>query len=188
MTQQTITLIVGLAGITATLISSSLGLYFTANARTNPLRQTLYTKQLELIINLLQKQGRFKVFATMLLDDESPYAEQAREDIGACVMDYSKLTEEATAILSTELWIEMRRISDWMTDFLVSYDANQPLSGLKDYIIMDTKAALIARALLGVDELSQESISLFSSQKSFEKLSKISASDLERFLPKDNKE
>lgn len=188
MTQQTITLIVGLAGITATLISSFLGLYFTANARTNPLRQTLYTKQLDLIVSILQKQGRFRTFATILLDANYPFLEQAREDIGECVMDYSKLTEEATAILPTDLWIEIRKLNSWMTDFLVSYDAEQPLAELRDYIVIDAKVALIARALLGVDELSHESINLFSSQKRFERLSKISSSDLKRHMPDNSQE
>lgn len=174
------TLIIGLAGIIATLISSSLGFYFIARARSAPLRELLYSKQIELITQIIGKQSRFRVFASLLVGDDPTYKDRARVDIGNCVKNYSELTEKAAAILPTELWIDIKRLSNYMTELVVIYDENRKLD--KEHTAklsaMDAKVALISRAVLGVDELTQESLELFSSGKNYEGLVKIGAEEL----------
>jgi hypothetical protein len=179
-----ITLIIGLAGIIATLISSILGFYFIARARSAPLRELLYSKQVEIITQLISKQARFRVFATLLVGDDPAYKDRARLDIGICVKNYSILTEKAAAILSTELWIDLRRLSNYMTELVVLYDENHKLD--KEHIAklsaLDAKVLLISRAVLGVDELTQESLELFSSGKKYEGLVNIEAEELKTIV------
>ncbi|MGO9147509.1 MAG: hypothetical protein ACLQDF_14185 [Desulfomonilia bacterium] len=55
MEEKTITLIIGLAGIASTLIAGGLGSYFTARARSSPLRETLFSKQLELMTKVIKE-------------------------------------------------------------------------------------------------------------------------------------
>ena len=47
-------------------------------------------------------------------------------------------------------------------------------------IAMDAKVALLSRAVLGVDELTDESLRLFSKRNEFESLTNIKLSELER--------
>jgi len=180
MNPNLVTLIIGLAGIIATLIASSLGLYFTAKARSAPFREMLYSKQIQLIIQIIHKQSRFHIFATLLVGDDSTYKDQAREDIRICLKDYSELTEKAAAILPTDLWVEIKQLSSYMTKLVVNYDENGKLEGedIKKLSAKGAKVGLISRAILGVDELSDESIKLFSSTDNIERLAKIEAEEL----------
>ena len=82
MDQKVITLIISVVAILATLISSLIGHYFTAKARTSSYKQFLYGKQVDLLIKVIHKQGRFKIYATLLMPDAEEYAERARNDIG----------------------------------------------------------------------------------------------------------
>jgi len=188
MDSNTVTLIVALAGIAATLISSSLGIYFTARARSAPLRELLYSKQIELIPQIIHKQGRFRVFATLLVGDDPTFKDRARDDIRGCIKDYSELTEKAAAILPTDLWVEISQLSNYMTELAVNFDENGKLDE-KDMVklsAMDAKVALVSRALLGVDELSDESLKLFSSVQDFERLAKIEAKELTILAEREN--
>lgn len=188
MDSNTVTLIVALAGIAATLISSSLGFYFTARARSAPLRKLLYSKQIELITQIIHRQGRFRVFATLLVGDDPTFKDRARDDIGGCVKDYSELKEKASAILPTDLWVEISQLSSYMTELAVNFDENGKLDE-KDMVklsAMDAKVALVSRALLGVDELSDESLKLFSSMKNFERLAKIELEELKVLKKRNN--
>ena len=175
MEEKTVTLIVGLAGIVATLIASGLGLYFTAKARTGSLREALFTKQLDLISRIIHKQGRARVFLTILAGKDNTYKEEAREDIGNCVKEFSEIQEEGAAILPTELWGEVKKLNNHMTSILVSYDERKEISedGFKTLVAMMTKVALLSRVVIGVDELTEESINLFSSKKEYGRLANI---------------
>ncbi len=176
------TLIIGLAGISSTLISSGLGIYFIARGRSAPLRELLYSKQVELISKIIHKQARYRVYATVLSDDKTAaFHERALEDIGECLKEYSELTDQAAAILPTDLWIEIKRLSTAMTALLVDYDKTLKIDRdkLVEIIAIETKVALLSRALLGADELTDESLRLFSSSKGFERLANVELSELE---------
>ena|SRR5919205_637656 len=188
MDPNVVTLIIGLAGIASTLISSGLGIYYTAKARSAPLREMLYSKQVELISKLIYKQGRFRVYATVLSDETSIYGEQARDDIGNCVKEYAELTEEGAAILPTDLWIEVKQLSSAMSGLVVDYDASGKIDKdrLVELIAIEAKLSLIARAVLGVDKLTDESLQLFSSTKEFERLAKLESHTLEAMVREKN--
>jgi hypothetical protein len=183
MDQNVVTLIIGLAGISSTLISSGLGIYFTARARSAPLREFLYSRQVELISKIIHKQARYRVYSTVLSDAETAaFHKRALEDIGDCVKEYSELTDQAAAILPTDLWIETKRLSNAMTAQLVNYDKTSKIDHdeMIAIIAIETKVALLSRAVLGVDELTDESLRLFSSSKGFENLTKIELNELEQ--------
>ena len=57
MEPSTVTLIIGLAGIVSTLSVSGLGLYYTAKSRA-PLRQALFSKQIEIVMEIANLQSR----------------------------------------------------------------------------------------------------------------------------------
>jgi len=146
------------------------------------LRELLYSKQVELISKIIHKQARYRVYATVLSDAATAaFHERALEDIGECVKEYSELTEQAAAILPTDLWIEIKRLSTAMTDLTVDYDEVSKIDEDKLIAIMaiDAKVALLSRAVLGVDELSDESLKLFSSPKSVDRLASLELEDLE---------
>jgi len=175
MEANTVTLIIGLSGIGATLIASGLGIYFTAKARSSALREALFNKQLDIIARIIRKQGKFRVFAIILAGEDDTYKDQARGDIGDCTKDFSKIQEEGAAILPTELWVEVKKMNYHMTKILVSYDEGKGISedSFKTLVAMMAKIGLLARTVIGVDQLTEESLSLFSSKKEYENLANI---------------
>ncbi len=186
MDSNTVTLIIGLAGISGTIIASILGLYFTARARSAPLREMLYAKQVELITQIIYKQGRFRNYVLVLSGKEPNFKDLARDDIGKCVKEYSEMTEKAAAILPTELWVEIRKLNDFMVDLIIEYDDNATIDekSLSKFASMHTKVALISRVVLGIDELTGESIKLFTSIKNFDTVTNIKPEYIEYLAKK----
>jgi len=182
MEQQTITFIISLAGITATLASSGLGFYFTARARRNSMREALFGKQMELISKIMHKSGRVRVFATILTGKDEGFRDRAREDMGECVREFSEMQNESDAILPTELWVEAKRLSDHMVELLVRYDEEGQIEhdNLMRLVAISAKVGLLSRSVIGVDELTNESLALFSSKKEYEKLAEIEVESFER--------
>ncbi|MES0492053.1 MAG: hypothetical protein ABUK01_18845 [Leptospirales bacterium] len=190
MEANTVTLLIGLGGIIATLISSALGLYFTSKARSSTLREMLYSKQTDLIVSIMSIAGRIRVFTTILTDENSQHKIRAREDLGQCVKNLSEFAEKGAAILPTELWVEVKKLSDQTTSIAVEYDESETIKQEEIFrlISIDTKTALLARSVLGVDELTEESLKIFSSKKSFERLANIEASTFEDVLKRNAKQ
>jgi hypothetical protein len=183
MEQNTVTLIIGLAGISSTLISCGLGYYFTSKARKAPFRELLYSKQIEMICKILSRQDRFRVFATILASDDKLFHEEARNNIGNCLKEHSELIEEGEAIIPTDLWIEINKANSEMAGILSEYDNKNEIGNIsiENFAAINTKVALISRLMLGVDELTDESLSLFSNKKEFEKVANIEALVFKKF-------
>ena len=167
MTSEIVSLILGLAGIFSTLIVSGLGIYFTAKARSSSLRESLFTQQLELVRKIIYMQGRVRVFFTVLTDRGGPYEEQAGDEAREAVREFSKLQEEGAAILPVELWVEIKHLNDVMIDVLGFYNESGEISeeDMKTYVAHATKASLLSRAVLGIDELTTEGLKLYSTEK-----------------------
>jgi hypothetical protein len=179
MDANTVTLIVGLAGIMATLLSSGMGFYFVARARRSPMRELLYGRQLDLVVRMLRTAGRIRVFTAILVSDDDTHKEQAREDIGVAVKRLSQMSDDAAALLPTELFVEVRRLSEAAVDILVRFDASEAASSTQ-LDAQAAKTALMARSLLGVDELSDESLRLFSGRDALERLSALGLHNFRR--------
>lgn len=165
-----ITMIVGLTGILATLISSSIGHYFTAKARASGFRQVLYNKQLDLIVDFFHIHGRFKIFAVLFIEEH--HLEDAEPDMRRCVKSHSELLETASAILPVEQYVILKQLGEMMTNFLIKFDEDEELiqDDLIEFTALELKFALLSRSLLGVDELTTENVGLISTKKSYKRL------------------
>jgi hypothetical protein len=170
-------LILGVAGMISTLLVAALGLYFTARARSAPMRQILYTRQLDLAQRFFRVFGRARVFA-VLLTPEGQYRDRARVDLGALAKRLSILTDEAAALFPAELYVAVKKVSDAVISVVDDYDHGRETQGNLDLLSgQEAKAALMVRALLGVDELSDESIRLFSKSDNLTKLGQTNPDD-----------
>src|SRR5271165_2837759 len=109
-------LILGGAALVSTAIVASLGLYFTARARTAPMRELLYSKQLDLAQRVFRAFGRAKVIA-VLLNPACEHKERARVDMGGIVKRLSILTDEAAALFPTELYVAVKKVCDTLVFF-----------------------------------------------------------------------
>jgi hypothetical protein len=189
MDQKFVTLIISVVAILATLTSSLIGHYYTAKARTSSFKQLLYGRQLDLLIKIVHKQSRFKIFATLLMPGGIDYSEQAREDIGQILKEYSMLTEEAAAIIPTELWISIRECSSRMNDLVEKYDEGLLRSpdDMVAFTGIDTKVALMTRSFIGADKLSDESVKLFSTKKDLKRVTEMDVSEFENLAREKNK-
>lgn len=95
MDEKTIALVLGITGIISTLISSAMGLYFTAKARSSPLRELLFNKQLELMTQLVHTQELFRTFIMILSDKNQSNKEWAREELASQARIFFKAEHEA---------------------------------------------------------------------------------------------
>ena len=189
MSESEATLIVGLAGILATLIVSALSLYYTAKSRNSSLRDALFDRQLDLAISSIYLQSRLRVFLTILSDPDSPFKEEARLDFGQCFKEFSENEEKAAAVLPVELWIEIKTLSKEISSLIQVYDEQEEIDGAQfDYSVARmTKIALLTRATFGVDELTEQSISLFSSKKDYSRTAAIEIEHLAEIHERVNK-
>ncbi len=188
MEANTVTLIVGLSGIGATLIASGLGIYFTAKSRSSVLREILFKKQLDLIARTIRTQGRFMVYATIMTGDDDKDKELAGEDFRACMKEFYEINIECISILPTNLCVEVKRLNDHMMGILGSYYKGGAISeeSLKILHAMAGKIALLSRTVIGADELTEESLNLFSSKKEYERLVNMEIEYIKKLQQKDS--
>ncbi|WP_295550803.1 hypothetical protein [uncultured Pseudacidovorax sp.] len=181
MEQTTVTLIVGLAGIASTLVVSGMGLYYTARSRATPLRQTLFSKQIDAVVEIAHLQSRIRVFATVLSFKESPYLEEARRDIGEHYRQFAVAQEKAAVLLPVELWLELKGLADEMSGAIEEFDCQGTIGPvrIKTLVSRMTKVALLCRVVIGSDELSQQSINLFSTQEKYVRLANLEVAHFE---------
>ena len=83
-----------------------------------------------------------------------------------------------------KLWVEIKRLTDHLSNILISYDKSNKIdpSILTTLVAMEAKIALISRTIIGVDELTGESLSLFSSKKHYDDLTNIEIEQFEKYL------
>jgi hypothetical protein len=173
-------LILGIAGLITGVITSWLSLFYTAQSRRATVRELLYAKQLDIVSDGLKLVGRMRALLSLLLSSEAEaYKERSREDIGGVVRDFSQLVDGAAALLPTELWIEFRNLNRLVIEVLSAYDDSADAGPLKeDFADHSTKAALLAKVFLAVDELSTESANLFKTKVAVERFTRLKASEL----------
>lgn len=188
MENETVTLIVGLSGIAATLISSLAGLYFVSKERSSSLRSALFSKQIELITDINFKMARFRVFATVLSEKYSPHFDQASQDLRTCFKEFCELEEKGSVLLPVELWTNLKSTQNCMHEIIYESETKDIVSkeSLKVLIAALTKSALISRSVTGADELTQQAIGLFSSNKGFKRLAELDTSVLKDLVEKQN--
>jgi hypothetical protein len=176
--------LVAVAGIVSTLTTACVGLYFTSRSRTAPMRDLLYTKQVELAVRMFRAVGRARVFAVLLAPD-SEYQAKARDDIRSITKRYSILCDEAAMLFPTELYVAIKGIENVISTLISQYDDGEDIKpSLASLNSQTAKAALMVRVLFGVDELSSESIKLHSKH---DQLASIAEMELSVFQPKRDK-
>ena len=177
MSSETQGLILGIAGMVSTLISSGFGLYFTACARAGPMRELLYSKQLDLAQAMVKLLGRARLFATLLVD--TTHCDRAEVDIRITVKRFSILTDQAAALFPTEVFVCANQASNALSSVVGAYESGENLEeATEQFHGASAKLALMLRTLIGVDELSDESIRLFSTNESLARLMKIDPADI----------
>lgn len=173
MNDNTVTLIVGIAGILATLAIAVVGFYYTHKSQAGTFREQLYIRQIDLIVKLFHFHGRFKVFSTLIIEDH--FKEEALEDMRVLLKDHSIAKEEAAALFPVEIYDQLGNVSTAISVFMDRVESDIPLTRDDQLAFSgaDVKFALLCRSMLGVDELSTESIKLTSSLKGFKKLQRL---------------
>ena len=153
-------LLLGIAGLTATVISSGLGLYFTSKARVDPHRELLYARQVELVVDIIATIGKVRVYTPMIIE-RGEWEERAVDGFRPVVKRMAELSDLSAALLPTLLYAEVNHLSRLVTDFLVAYDKGGSMPEFPEKLAgRSAKAALLARTYLGVDELSEETAKL----------------------------
>ena len=123
--------------------------------------------------------GKVRTYSIILADPSGKFSERARQDLGEAVPKLSRLTDTAAAILPTDVYIELNRLQTSVIGFLADCDEGQIDEAFpKTLGVRAVKVALLARSILGIDELSEESIKLFGSTKEVQRLASLTADDV----------
>ena len=175
MTPEVTTALVAAAGLIATTAASALGLYFTSRARTAPMQQLLYERQLELVTRMLNLVGRVKLYGPILLDAETAeFHATAREDLRRTLRSLSRASDSAAALLPVDLYVAFIDVTRHITDFCVALDGGKDTSWFPAALAgHGAKAALLARTYLGVDHLSDVNAGLFARRKHLESVTSL---------------
>jgi hypothetical protein len=175
ITEAATSTIISVAGIVGTVVVGSIGLYFTARSRTSPNRQVLYTKQIELTLKIFRTSGS-AVNLTILLSPESEHHDYAREEFRTLVAELSQLSYEAAILFPVEVYVAFKRVSEALVDVVTEYDEGRYTTASFEALqVADTRWALMARSLIGADELSIESLQLHSKKNALERLGGVEA-------------
>lgn len=179
--------IISVTGILGTVIVGSVGLYFTARSRTSPNRQVLFTKQIELMLKIFRATGTAKNLTTLLRPD-SEHQNKARDELIRLAAELMKLSYEAAILFPAELYVTFKKFSETLTDIITEFDKGRDIVASCDGLrIADTHFALMARQLIGADELSIESLQLHSKKNALEQLGRVEVADAIRFMAENDK-
>ena len=180
MNDNTVTLIIGLAGIISTLTVSGLGFYFTYKERSSSLRLSLFKEQLQLLTGVIKTQGKIRLLLGIVCGDfdDGNEKEYFIEELNECIKIFIEYEDIGAAILPTEIWIELKQLNEHISNVFVKYKETNAISDddTSEFVARSLKMALLSRALLGINELSEESLKLFSSEKSIKNITDIEIS------------
>ena len=182
MEQSTVTLVLGIAGIASTLTVSAMSLFYTAKSRAAPLRQALFAKQLEMAIEIIHLQSRIRNFVTILSCRDGPHRAEARHDIGEHYRQFAEAEEKAGLVFPVELWVEVKGLSSELSKAIDEVDSQGIIeqTRMKTLVARMTKIALLSRVVIGSDELTEQSIGLFSSQKEYLRVANLGVTHFEK--------
>lgn len=172
-------LVLGIGGLVATGMIGALGLYFTAKARSAPLREALYARQLTVIVDLLQLIENARLYVAIGLGEDTDYRQRAHSDLVGCMPELNRYRSLASALLPVEIFVEVSRVSDVLSAFIETLERESPDPTLQEQLAEHCmRLALLSRQLLGIDELSEVSIKLFADKKALERLSTVTIREI----------
>jgi len=173
--------VIAIAALVATTITSALGLYFTSRARTAPYRDLLYQKQTVLVTDMLETIALVDVFCGIALTtvaDEST-RQKAWTELQEQLSRLALLGARAAALLPNEVYLALGNYHHVAVRILVDSGA-----GSADHALLaevrarSAHVVACARALLGVEALSKETLALFSGDS----LERVAQTDLNHYL------
>ena len=180
--------IISVAGILGTVVTASVGLYFTARSRTSSNRQVLFTKQIELALEIFRATGTATNLTILLLPD-SEHQDEARDDLSELVPELTKLSYEAAILFPVELYVAFKKVSETLTDIITEFDKGRDITASRDALkVADTRWALMARQLIGADELSIENLQLHSRESELTRLASVETGDELRSIVEKSKD
>ena len=173
MSDSTVTLIIGIAGLLATVFTGFLGFYYADKARKDKYQHAVFTEQFEMLKKANLLVGRADNLAVMVNPPRGEFFDKAIEDIRQIVPNIASIIHEGSSILPTELWVDLNHFADALIGILERRDSEAEIE-VEQVIDVRAKAAMFAsatRALLGVDELSEETSKLIKGESQTELLS-----------------
>lgn len=158
MQDSTVTLIVGVAGILGTLISSAIGHYYTAKARKDVYQRAVFTEQFELLKKIHLQIGRAQNFLQMIVPPHPDHHEQAEADCLALIPELANLIHEGSALLPSEVWVDLSQFSSKLCEIFECSDrsSDEAKEIARDVRVRAGIFALATRKMLGIDEMSTE--------------------------------
>lgn len=169
--------IISIAGIFGTVVTASVGLYFTARSRTSPNRQVLFAKQIELALEIFRATGSARNFTILLLPD-SEHQNEARDGLGELAPELTKLSYEAAILFPVELYVAFKQLSETLTDIITDFDEGRDIAASRDALkVADARWALMARQFIGADKLSIENLQLHSRESELTRLASVETGD-----------
>jgi uncharacterized membrane protein len=175
--------VVAIVGMIATAFVGGLGLFYTAKTKNNYLKEALFHRQLDLIVNTSRLYGRIRVNFVLLTDQDADKREFAADNIHKYIHELSKLDDEVAVLLPVEMFCLYKDILSRVHDC-----ADNPADEEKNkvYLAQTTKFLILSRELTGADSLSEANLGMFSNNKVFHRATKLTPDDFKHLFKKQN--
>ena len=155
---------IAIAGLAATTIASSAGLYFTYKAQRSPLRAQLHTKQIEVLVDFSIGATRLQKIAAALQDsgklspEDQGSLDEAWDEVSHRLLD---IVQMGGIVLPSDLYSAMTAFRACVDDFEVAVVKHSNI-GKAYYDLMGAAmhVTMLSRELVGADSLSIESLRL----------------------------
>lgn len=159
--------LLGIAGLAATVMISIAGFYFTYRARTDAMRERVYGQQLGLLLKAADVFAEARTLATVLSAVPREYAAEAIHELKRVPGKAASLDHEAALILPASLVEEFTKTARAITELAAAAEFGQDVTSKAAPVLQRVdRFAELARAHLGVDRLSDETVRLLGTQKS----------------------
>ena len=179
--------IFGIVGILGGLFASCMGWYFAQKARTAPMQELLYRRQLDLVVKTQAAVGR-ALLAAGVLRFEYPQAghEEALKRLKTAVGEITEFRYTSSSLLPSKLARELSQLDiDIHTVYVTVLKTRiVPKEDFNHLMVRAEKVAAISRAYLAVDELSMETATLMVAPKDLEIRLELDVADIQSTLPK----
>jgi hypothetical protein len=175
---------IALAGLLSTSIVSIVGFYFTNRARTQNYRSYLYQKQLDLIVEVVDLMQLLELDLDLVISSKS---DESRADylsiFNEHFLEFWEKQRISATLFSIDLYEQINKINTLAQEIVIKINDGE---GSKDDLNMlkanNLQFALLAREFMGVEELTDQTIKLFSSKKEITRLTSIEDSDMAKLV------
>lgn len=158
--------LIGIAGLIATVAVSAIGFYYTHKAQRSPLREQLYARQMEILISFTVVTTRIQQVAdalgnaSALSPEEIKQAQDLWDDLTG---DLLEVTQKAGVVMPADLYSAITAYRACTEEFKQSL-VREGGSGEAYFGLMGaaTHVFMMGREMVGADSLSVESLNLHS--------------------------